>query len=82
MSTPRNRRISKEVSDLEKSIYEVHLNGEASHLEVSLPKLSGTAYSAGAYKIDVHLSEGYPFEKPSMKFNKRLWHPNIYWETV
>jgi len=37
----------------------------------------GTPYENGIFKIDIQLPSDYPFVPPKMKFDTRIWHPNI-----
>jgi ubiquitin-conjugating enzyme (huntingtin interacting protein 2) len=80
------KRVVKELVDLEHSSYNVqpyhNNNADLSHLEASLPIPSGTPYSGGTYTIDIRIPASYLFEKPAMKFNAKIWHPNVHQGTV
>jgi len=38
-------------------------------------------YSGGTFHIDIQLPENYPFVPPKMKFETRVWHPNVSSQT-
>jgi len=37
----------------------------------------GTPYEGGKFAVDINLPSDYPFVPPKMKFDTRIWHPNI-----
>mmetsp|Transcript_1534 Transcript_1534/g.2490 ORF Transcript_1534/g.2490 Transcript_1534/m.2490 type:complete len:200 (-) Transcript_1534:1371-1970(-) len=41
----------------------------------------GTPYEGGVFEIDITIPKQYPFEPPKMKFNTKIWHPNISSQT-
>merc|ERR1719460_1266888 len=45
------------------------------HIQMSGP--SDTAYQGGMYKLELFLPEGYPMEPPKVRFNTKIYHPNI-----
>jgi ubiquitin-conjugating enzyme (huntingtin interacting protein 2) len=36
-----------------------------------------TPYEGGKFKLDIVVPETYPFKPPDIKFETRIWHPNI-----
>ena len=42
---------------------------------------AGTPYEGGIFVIDIDLSDGYPMKPPKMKFDTKVWHPNVSWQT-
>ena len=36
-----------------------------------------TCYEGGIFRIDIQIPEDYPFKPPKMKFETKIWHPNI-----
>lgn len=51
------------------------------HLTGTIDGPSGTPYEGGRYEVDVLIPRGYPFEPPKMKFNTKIWHPNVSSQT-
>lgn len=40
-----------------------------------------TPYEGGTFVIDIELTSSYPFEPPKMKFDTKVWHPNVSSQT-
>jgi len=40
-----------------------------------------TAYTGGTFIIDIQIPQEYPFKPPKMKFDTKIWHPNISSQT-
>lgn len=88
MSTSRTRRVAKEVADIGSDTHS-HIevspvgNGDdLTHLKGSFKGPPGTPYEGGNYVIDVKIPNDYPFKPPIMKFDTKLWHPNVSSQTV
>jgi len=77
-------RIKKELKDCSKE------KNESSHIFAQLVDDSnlfhwkgeitgpvGTCYEGGKFAIDINLPSEYPFVPPKMKFDTKIWHPNI-----
>merc|ERR1719157_338748 len=41
----------------------------------------GTPYDGGAFTIDIEIPADYPYNPPKMKFDTKIWHPNISSQT-
>lgn len=88
MSSSRTRRIAKEVADVHTDTLsniqvEVVGNGEdLTHLKGTFKGPPGTPYEGGTYLIDVKIPNDYPFRPPIMKFDTKIWHPNVSSQTV
>ena len=88
MSSSRTRRIAKEVADIHSddlsNIFANPVgNGEdLTHLKGSFKGPPGTPYEGGNYIIDVKIPNDYPFRPPIMKFDTKVWHPNVSSQTV
>ncbi|KAK4375773.1 hypothetical protein RND71_006450 [Anisodus tanguticus] len=75
-------RVQKELHecnrDVQVSGINVTLKGDSlTHLIGTIPGPIGTPYEGGTFKIDITLTDGYPFEPPKMRFATKVWHPNI-----
>ncbi|KAL8939740.1 MAG: hypothetical protein Q9216_003184 [Gyalolechia sp. 2 TL-2023] len=83
----RNRRIAKEIADIQSdSLSKISANlvgnGEdLTHLKGSFNGPSGTPYDGGTYTIDVRIPTDYPFKPPVMRFDTKVWHPNVSSQT-
>jgi len=51
------------------------------HLRGWFPGPPETPYEGGTYYVDIQLPDNYPFVPPKMKFETRMWHPNISSQT-
>lgn len=40
-----------------------------------------TPYEGGTFYVDIEIPPDYPFKPPKMKFETKLWHPNISSQT-
>jgi ubiquitin-conjugating enzyme (huntingtin interacting protein 2) len=88
MASNRMRRIIKELGDIQKDSQSQILaqpvgSGEdLSHLKASFPGPPDTPYEGGTYVVDIKIPQEYPFRPPVMKFETKLWHPNVSSQTV
>ncbi len=88
MATNRTRRIAKEIADLHQdtlsniSANPVGNGDDLTHLKGSFKGPPGTPYEGGTYTIDVRIPGEYPFRPPTMKFDTKVWHPNVSSQTV
>ena len=87
MSSSRTRRIAKEVADIHADVHS-NVSVEPTHGD-DLTHLKGTfkgppqsPYDGGSYTIDVRIPNDYPFKPPVMKFDTKVWHPNVSSQTV
>jgi len=76
-------RIKKELRDCTKdsetSGLLVQLIDEANllHWKGQIKGPVGTPYEGGMFHIDIQLPSDYPFVPPKMKYDTKIWHPNI-----
>ncbi|AEO56659.1 hypothetical protein MYCTH_2301813 [Thermothelomyces thermophilus ATCC 42464] len=83
MATTRERRIAKELADIhnDKDNSGVYANpvdpSDLTHLKGTFPGPPDTPYAGGTYKIDIVIPDMYPFKSPIMKFDTKIWHPNV-----
>ena len=88
MSSSRTRRIAKEVADIHSDTLSnifaspVGHGDDLTHLKGSFKGPPGTPYEGGNYVIDVKIPTDYPFRPPIMKFDTKVWHPNVSSQTV
>ncbi|KRX03371.1 Ubiquitin-conjugating enzyme/RWD-like protein [Pseudocohnilembus persalinus] len=40
-----------------------------------------TCYAGGLFTVDIQLPSEYPYKPPKMKFDTRIWHPNVSSQT-
>jgi len=87
MSTNRARRITKEIADIH-SDTSSHIqadpvgNGDdLTHLKGQFRGPPGTAYEGGNFVVDIKIPNEYPFRPPVMKFDTKVWHPNVSSQT-
>ncbi|KAI5917189.1 ubiquitin carrier protein [Camillea tinctor] len=88
MASSRTRRIAKELADMEADAYASKItaqpadnSGDLTHLKARIPGPPGTPYEGGQYIVDVRIPTEYPFRPPIMKFDTKVWHPNISSQT-
>jgi ubiquitin-conjugating enzyme (huntingtin interacting protein 2) len=82
----RTKRITKEIQDMMKekdSDVELEVVKEdLQHLRGSFMGPPDTPYQGGKYVVDIRIPSDYPFRPPVMKFETKLWHPNVSSVTV
>ncbi|KAI9818392.1 MAG: Ubiquitin-conjugating enzyme E2 1 [Pycnora praestabilis] len=87
MSTNRTRRVQKEIADIHSdkssNIFAAPAgNGEdLTHLKGHFHGPPGTPYEGGTYAVDIKIPSEYPFRPPVMKFETKVWHPNVSSQT-
>ncbi|ODQ45335.1 hypothetical protein PICMEDRAFT_36166 [Pichia membranifaciens NRRL Y-2026] len=82
----RAKRIAKELEDVRKDrlsgvTLEMAEDGDLSHLKGTFVGPPGTPYEGGLFEVDIKIPEEYPFKPPIMKFDTRVFHPNISSQT-
>lgn len=88
MTSNRARRIAKELADIYADIQSqivaepVGDEEDITHLRGSFPGPPGTPYEGGTYYIDINIPTDYPFKPPLMRFETKIWHPNVSSQTV
>lgn len=88
MPSSREHRVSRELQDIEKDkdnsgVYACSADGiRLDHLKGSFPGPPDTPYSGGTFTVDIVIPDQYPFKAPTMKFDTKIWHPNISSQTV
>lgn len=88
MASNRMRRVAKELADIvnDKSsqikVEPVGDHEDITHLRGYFPGPPDTPYQGGTYSVDIKIPTDYPFRPPLMKFETKVWHPNISSQTV
>lgn len=89
MASNRLRRVAKELADIQADASVSHItaqpadvNADLTHLKASITGPPGTPYEGGKFVVDVKIPTEYPFRPPIMKFDTKVWHPNISSQTV
>lgn len=88
MASSRERRISKELADIhaDKDNSGVQAqpldNSDVTHLKGTFPGPPDTPYAGGRYQVDIVIPDTYPFKSPVIKFDTKIWHPNVSSVTV
>ncbi|KAF9427175.1 hypothetical protein BGZ76_002441 [Entomortierella beljakovae] len=82
----RLRRIQKEIADCQRdqaSLIDLRLveDGNIMHLKGRFPGPPGTSYEGGMFQVDIVLSDTYPFQPPNVKFDTKVYHPNVSSQT-
>ena len=76
-----HNRIKKEYQDLQKeknSNVQVKLVGnDYRHWKGRIKGPIDTCYQGGIFDVDIVIPDDYPFKPPKMKFDTKIWHPNI-----
>ena len=51
------------------------------HLKGTLKGPKDTPYEKGVFTVDIQIPQEYPFKPPKMKFDTKVWHPNVSSQT-
>ncbi|PGH20367.1 hypothetical protein AJ80_03635 [Polytolypa hystricis UAMH7299] len=87
MASNRTRRIAKEIADIHADRHSNILadpvggGDDLTHLRGSFRGPPGTPYEDGTFLVDIRIPTEYPFRPPVMKFETKLWHPNVSSQT-
>ncbi|PYI31551.1 ubiquitin conjugating enzyme [Aspergillus indologenus CBS 114.80] len=87
MASNRARRIAKEIADIHADTHSqitaepVGNDDDITHLRGTFPGPPGTPYEGGTYAVDIRIPTDYPFRPPVMKFQTKVWHPNVSSQT-
>jgi ubiquitin-conjugating enzyme (huntingtin interacting protein 2) len=87
MSTSaRAKRITKEIREasadpLSKIVIEM-IRDDINNLKGRFPGPPDTPYEGGIYVVEIKIPSEYPFRPPKMKFETKVWHPNVSSQTV
>ncbi|KAL1956228.1 hypothetical protein VTO42DRAFT_7488 [Malbranchea cinnamomea] len=86
MASNRARRIAKELADIQNDRHsqvtvEPVSGDDLTHLKGTFTGPPGTPYEGGTYRVDIKIPTEYPFRPPVMKFDTKVWHPNVSSQT-
>ena len=75
-------RIMKEYEDLQKhkeenTVTVWMVDSNIRHWKGKIKGPIDTCYQGGTFIIDIVIPDDYPFKPPKMKFDTKIWHPNI-----
>eukprot|EP01066_Platyproteum_vivax_P009160 Platyproteum_vivax@DN4003_c0_g1_i3.p1 len=79
-----NKRLQKELSDIQAGNDEVSaetVSDSLTHWKGILKGPTGTCYEGGVFSIDIVIPPDYPYNPPKMKFDTKIWHPNVSSQT-
>jgi len=65
----------------QKSVQANLVGDDLKHWKGTIFGPSDTCYSEGTFIIDIVIPAEYPFKPPKMKFDTKIWHPNISSQT-
>ena len=51
------------------------------HWKAELHGPPDSVYEEGVFQIDIQIVEKYPYTPPKMKFDTKIWHPNMSSQT-
>jgi len=88
--TKVNARVPKEYAKIKKeeenstdkfvTVYLVN-EGDHAHWKACLKGPEDTPYGGGQFTVDIVIPAQYPFAPPKMKFDTKVWHPNVSSQT-
>ncbi|CAK87339.1 unnamed protein product (macronuclear) [Paramecium tetraurelia] len=89
MQSVQKNRITKEIQDFDQRQKKSEDNGisilvvdnNITHWKGFINGSPDTPYEGGYFQIDIVLTADYPYKPPKMKFDTRIWHPNISSQT-
>ena len=88
MEHRRRYRILKEIADIQPDhpymivVYPAGNGDDLTHLKGQFRGPPDTPYEGGTYVVDIKMPTDYPFSPPVIKFETKLWHPNVSSQTV
>ncbi|KAK0652790.1 ubiquitin-conjugating enzyme/RWD-like protein [Cercophora newfieldiana] len=83
MASTRERRIAKELADIQADKDKSGVSAmpvdstNLTHLKGTFPGPPDSPYAGGTFQVDIVIPDMYPFKSPVMKFDTRIWHPNV-----
>ncbi|EKG10354.1 Ubiquitin-conjugating enzyme E2 [Macrophomina phaseolina MS6] len=86
MASNRARRVAKEIQDIKQDTHsgirvDTFRDDDLTHLRGFFKGPPDTPYEGGEYAVDIKIPNDYPFRPPVMKFETKIWHPNVSSQT-
>lgn len=83
---PDKVRLQKELKDIlagsaDSGVSAEVVGDDLSHWKGTLKGPEGTPYEGGIFTVDIRLDDDYPYNPPKMKFDTKVWHPNVSSQT-
>jgi len=83
---PDKTRLQKELKDIMQGAEDSGVSAEVvgddmTHWKGTLKGPEGTPYDGGVFVVDIRLDSDYPYNPPKMKFDTKVWHPNVSSQT-
>jgi len=81
------KRLEKELQDIralstdDSSVSADAVDGDLTHWKGKMMGPDATPYTGGSFSIDIEIPADYPYNPPKMKFDTKIWHPNISSQT-
>lgn len=80
------KRLEKELADIralsqDSCVSADSVDGDLTHWKGHLKGPEGTPYESGQFIINIEIPADYPYNPPKMKFDTKIWHPNISSQT-
>jgi ubiquitin-conjugating enzyme (huntingtin interacting protein 2) len=80
-----DKRINKEFETLFKqnnNYWDVKtINNDIRHWKATIEGPENSVYEKGKFQIDIQIPPEYPYKPPKMKFDTKIWHPNVSSQT-
>ncbi|KAI9714856.1 MAG: hypothetical protein M1820_000145 [Bogoriella megaspora] len=83
----RMRRIAKEIAEVHNDpvakviVQPAGKEDDLTHLKGQFEGPPDTPYEGGKFFVDIKIPNDYPFRPPIMKFDTKMWHPNVSSQT-
>jgi ubiquitin-conjugating enzyme (huntingtin interacting protein 2) len=76
------KRLEKEINDIralsqDSLVMAETINGDLTHWRGIIQGPADTPYEGGTFYVDVSVPSDYPYSPPKIKFETKIWHPNI-----
>jgi ubiquitin-conjugating enzyme (huntingtin interacting protein 2) len=86
MRAREQKRLEKELTDIkalakDSLISAQTVDNDLTHWKGTLIGPDATPYEGGTFVLDIHVSTDYPYTPPKIKFETKIWHPNISSQT-